>query len=203
MHPLTNIVCGTADLSGTLREVHSHLTDSLDRLFLKGVALKTAGDANDLALFGPFVARATLEVALTAIMARFDAFRVLAIRKAQASSNYDLTSRNPLAFNWKNDVQGEEKPKDWEQRPSTKELQRALLCRHFNDIFWQEAFTFMLDAVPFNRGAVWMATLKKLSPEIFTVRLRSDADRLYSELSKGVHHEFVIPMTAQCMTQSQ
>ena len=55
----------------------------------------------------------------------------------------------------------------------------------------------MLDAVPFHRGAVWMAQLKKLSPKISTVRLRSDADRLYSELSKGIRHELVIPMRAQ------
>lgn len=42
-----------------------------------------------------------------------------------------------------------------------------------------------------------MSKLKLLNPEGFTTTMRVDADRLYSELSIGVHHEFVIPMTSQ------
>ncbi len=151
----------------------------------------------DLALFGPSLGRATIEVALTAILARFDPFRVLAIRRSQLSSEYDAKIRNPLAFNWTSDVKGEENPKDWDNRLGVKDVQRALLCKHFNDLFWEEAFTTMVDSVPYGRGHGWMEKLKRINPEGFLTSMRTQADRVYSELSKGVHHEFVIPMTAQ------
>jgi hypothetical protein len=197
MHPLTALICGDDLPTGSMGEVLSHLSDSLDRLLVKGSALKKQVDAVDKALYGPFLGRATIEVSLTAICARFDPFRVLAIRKSQIVPDFDTTSRNPLAFNWSADVQGDEKPKDWDQKPKAKELQRALLCKHFHDVFWQEAFTLALDSVPMHRGDEWMRRLKNIDPEAFTTRMRTEADRLFSELSKGVHHEFVIPLVNQ------
>lgn len=197
MHPLTTLACGNAKTAGAIAQVHSHLANSLDRLLVRARALKRTGDAVDLALFGPSLGRATIEVALTAILARFDPFRVLAIRRSQISTEYDAKIRNPLAFNWTTDVKGEENPKDWDSRPAVKDVQRALLCRHYNDLFWEEAFTTMIDAVPYGRGQTWMEKLKRINPEGFLTAMRTQADRIYSELSKGIHHEFVIPMTAQ------
>jgi hypothetical protein len=121
----------------------------------------------------------------------------LAIRRTQVSSDYDPKVRNPLAFSWISDVKGDDNPKDWANRPGIKDVQRALLCKHFNDLFWEEAFTKMIDAVPYDRGKTWMAKLKKINPDGFVNSMRTTADRIYSELSKGVHHEFVIPLTAQ------
>jgi len=197
MHPLTAIVCGDVFPEGSLGEVLSHLADNLDRLLMKAHALKNGTDAVEIALYGPFLGRATIEVSLTAICARFDPFRVLAIRRSQKEPEFDTSIRNRLAFNWAADVQGEEKPKDWADNPYVKELQRALLCRHFHDVFWQEAFTLVLDSVPIHRGSEWMGHLKKIYPEGFTNSLRTEADRLFSELSKGIHHEFVIPLVNQ------
>ena len=91
----------------------------------------------------------------------------------------------------------EGKPKDWEQKPSLKDLQRALPCTHFHELFWQEAFTTLLDSVSTHRGANWMARLKRIYPESFTPAMRTEADRVYSELSKGIHQEFVIAAVAQ------
>lgn len=197
MHPLTTIVCGPMPTRGAAAETLKHLAESLDRLLTRTMVLVRAADPYDLALFGPFLGRASIEVAFTAILGRFDPFRVLAIRKSQATNNYDPRQRNPLAFSWTNDVSGDEKPKEWEQRPGLKDLQRALLCRHFNDVFWQEAFTNLIDETPGGRGAEWMVRLRRIAPEAFTTAMRSNADRVYSELSKGVHHEFVIPAVAQ------
>jgi hypothetical protein len=178
-------------------EVLSHLSDNLDRLLVQAASLRKNGDAVHTALYGPFLGRATLEVSLTAICARFDPFRVLAIRRSQMRPKFDSSYRNHLAFNWYSDVQGDEKPKDWDQNPGIKDLQRALLCRHFHDVFWQEAFTLVLDSIPMQRGYDWMARLKKIDPEDFTSVMRNKADRLFSELSKGIHHEFVIPLVNQ------
>ena len=165
MHPLTALVCGDVFPDGSIGEVLSHLADNLDRLLVKAAALKKGTDPVEMALYGPFLGRATLEVSLTAICARFDPFRVLAIRRSQLAPEFDISSRNPLAFSWSADVRGEEKFKDWSQQPNIKELQRALLSKHFHDIFWQEAFTAVLDTVPMHRGAEWMRHLQKINPE--------------------------------------
>jgi hypothetical protein len=151
----------------------------------------------DIALFGPYLGRAALEVALTAIMGRFDPYRVLAIRKSQLSTSYELEARNPLAFSWANDVQGKGKGKNWDPLPGVEDMQRALLCNHFHDLFWEEAFLRMLDATQTDPGGDWMTRLRRIDPSGFTTRNRTEAATLYSELSKAVHHEFVIPLGAQ------
>jgi len=197
MLPLTELVCGNTKQEGALGQTLAHLGETLDTLLKRTTALRRHGDSLDLALFGPLLGRATVEVSFTAITARFDPFRVLAIRKSQLASAYDPKFRNPLAFNWAGDVQGDEKLKDWEQRPGVKDMQRALLCKHFHDLFWHEAFTLLLDAVPANRGSNWMSKLKRVEPEGFTTYLRTHVDRAYSELSKGIHYEFVVPTVAQ------
>jgi hypothetical protein len=197
VHPLTTIVCGDAAREGAIGEVYAHLADSLDRLLIRAVSLRNANDPVDMALFGPFLGRATIEVSFTAILGRFDPYRVLAIRRSQLSSGFDVKERNPLAFTWLNDVRAEEKPKDWEQRPTLKDMQRGLLCKHFHDLFWHEAFTILLDSVPSHRGENWITRLKRIDPTGFTTAMRTEADRVYAELSKGIHQEFVIPAVAQ------
>jgi Tn3 transposase DDE domain len=197
MHPLTTLVCGEIPVDGAIREVFSHLGESLDGLLAKSRVLRESNDMVDLALFGPYLVRAALEVALTAITARFDPYRVLAIRKSQLSSSYDYQSRNPLAFSWADDVQGKGKGKDWDALPNVETLQRALLCNHFHDLFWEEAFIKMLDATQILPGSDWITRLRKVDPAGFTHRNRTEAAKLYSELSKAVHHEFVIPAVAQ------
>ncbi len=174
-----------------------HLGSNLDRLIAKIQILRLPSGNVDLTLFGPYLGRAALEVALTAMVARFDPYRVLAIRKSQLSSAYDLESRNPLAFNWASDVQGKGKPKEWNILTAVDDIQRALLCNHFHDLFWGEAFIRMLDATQGNSGGEWLARLRQIEPPSFTKRNRIEAAKLYSELSKAVHHEFVIPPDAQ------
>lgn len=197
MHPLTSIICGAKSRAGSIGQVDSHLAGSLDRIIERSLVLSAGADSIDIALFGPVLGRAILEISLTAISGRFDAVRVLAIRKSQLTSDYDVGVRNPLAFSWSGDVTGDEKSKEWSQRPAAKDIQRALLSRHFHDLIWHEAFTRLLDEVPSDRGMDWMARLRGFDPDGFTSRMRADADRLFSELSKGVHHEFVIPLTNQ------
>lgn len=95
MHPLATLICGTSSAEGTPAEVHSHLASVLDRLVVRAKALKTAAEPIELALFGPFLGRATIEVGMTAILTRFDPFRVLAIRQSQLAADYDTKIRNP------------------------------------------------------------------------------------------------------------
>lgn len=196
MTPIVSLLCGKSNLEGDIGSTLTFLGSKLDRLYLKASELTHGQRDGELIFFGPFLARSCLEIAFTILLARFDPFRALAIRKSQASESYEPGIRNPMAFEWSADVRGGD-AKEWGARPSAKDLQRGLLCKHFGDIFWQEAHTRLLDSVPIGRGLSWMANLKTIEPERFLPRMRHEADTLYSELSKAVHHESVIAMTGQ------
>jgi hypothetical protein len=99
MHPLTQLACGDVP-AGDIGQILEHLANTLDRLITRAVRLKNAGEDVDVSTFGPFLGRATIEVAFTAIIARFDPYRVLAIRKSQLLQVYDPQVRNPVSFNW-------------------------------------------------------------------------------------------------------
>jgi hypothetical protein len=169
----------------------------LDRLIAKSQALLKLNDANDVALLGPYLGRSILELGMTALVSRFDPMRVLAIRKIQISPDYNLKVRNFLAFDWADDVQGQGQSKRWNERPKIVDLQRSLLGGHYHDLFWEEAVQHLFDATADGRGAQWMASLRRTAPEDFTTRTRTEASMLYSQMSKGVHQELVIPAIAQ------
>src|ERR1700760_95583 len=156
MLPLTTITCGELPNDGALREVLSHLGQSLDSILSRAAELQASANELDHVTFGPYLARAALEVGMTAITARFDPYRILAIRKSQLSASYDIRIRNPIAFNWANDVQGADACKKWDDISTIQALQRALLSTHFHDLFWEEAFLSMLDATGDMPAGNWM-----------------------------------------------
>ncbi len=196
MTSLALLACGDAPSKGGMLEIHTHLHGSLTLLVSKAISLCASADDVDLALYGPPLGRGIIEVALTGVLSRCDPFRILAIRQSQRTAGYDAKKRNPLALNWASDIKGEE-GKDWTQLPQVKDLQRGLLSNHYSDLIWKEAFEEMVDSVPSGRGGTWIGSLLRLAPDSFIDNRRTLLDGIYSGLSKGIHHEFVIPMTKQ------
>jgi hypothetical protein len=197
MHPLTQLACADLTTSdGPIGEISHHLALTLDRLLVRSTELRKNGSAIDLALLGPVLARGTLEVAATALTARVDPVRILAIRKCQKLATYDPGSPNPIRFEWSTDVMGE-KGKPWTDRVIAKDIQRGFLSSHLHDLVWQDAFEALLDSLDFHRGLIWIASIKRIVPTDFTAYMRTEAAKLYSELSKGIHSEFVIPIEYQ------
>jgi hypothetical protein len=192
MHPLTLIVCGVHENSTAMGKTFAYLSDTLEKLIHRSVALRRNQDPEESAMFGPILGRAMLEVSCTALVARFDPLRVLAIRQTQVASTFDLQTRNPMAFDWTGDVKGED-VKNLTQGCHARSLQRALLSSHAQELIWREAFESLMDNMPSNRGLDWMRSLERIQPAGFVSFTRGEAEILYSELSKGVHHEFVIP----------
>src|SRR5207244_4784517 len=69
----------------------------------------------------------------------------------------------------------------------------SLFGKHYEQIYWMPAFTTLIDSFTDAQQGAWFDELRKITPESFTPRFRADSDRTYSSLSKGIHHEFVIP----------
>lgn len=191
MHPLTEIVCGTPPKNSSISEILTHLSLTLDRLIVRSLKLKDA-DEVDVALFGPVLSRALLEVGFTAVLGRLDPFRILILREFQKQADYSVDRKSGLAFNWQLDVHGEKVNELFRSELKMKDISRALLGAYYQEAFWREACQHLLDAVPYHRGGDWLSNLRRTEPENFAARARGESERIYSSCSKGVHHEFVI-----------
>ena len=191
MHPLTELTCGDAPTGSGIGEILSHLGITLDRLLVRSVKLRN-DDEVEIALFGPVLARALLEVSFTALLGRLDPFRVLLVREFQRQPSYVVDRRSGVAFNWQPDVQGERVTELFKADLKPKDVPRALLGSYFQETFWRDACQTLLDTVPFHRGADWMQRLRLFDPEAFAHRARGESERIYTICSKGIHHEFVI-----------
>lgn len=75
-----------------------------------------------------------------------------------------------------------------------QDLSRALLSDHYDILLWQPAVTRTLDAITrIGIEGSWIEEIRKHQPDGFIAAQRSKLTNLYSQLSKGIHHEFVIP----------
>ncbi|MBN8228535.1 hypothetical protein JYK02_13570 [Corallococcus macrosporus] len=180
-----------------MAEIVGHLGSSLENLVDEVDALGAETDASATrraVLYGPFLGRSIMEVALTALIARLDPFRVLTLRKIQLQSSYSKHRRTRAAIQWTGDVMAEEKiDKLWTGERDFAGMTRALLGDYQDHVFWQPAFERFLDSVPEERGGEWVRTLRRVQPENFVASMRTRFGNAFSECSKGVHHELVIP----------
>lgn len=189
---MTELVCGMAPSPSSIAEVLGHLSITLDRLIVRSGKLREEDEPVDLALFGPVLARALLEVSFTALLGRLDPFRVLLVREYQSQPSFVVDKRSGVAFNWQPDVQGDKVTDLFKADLKLKDVSRALLGAYFQEAFWREAHQNLLDKVPFHRGGDWMLRLRVVDPDTFAPRMRGESESIYSICSKGVHHEFVV-----------
>jgi hypothetical protein len=196
MHPLSALACGKPPEDGGIGEILDHLNVTLDRLIVRTIKLREVDDQSDLALFGPVLGRALLEVAFTGILGRLDPFRILLVREFQKQSAYTIDKRSGVAINWQADIYGDKVGDLWKADLHIKNVPRALLGSYYQEVFWREACQNLHDSVPYHRGGGWMSRLRLVEPESFASRMRGETEAIYSSYSKGVHHEFVISPAA-------
>ena len=102
------------------------------------------------------------------------------------------------AVQWTGDIRPKEveNPDLWTPNRPMEKIYRTLFGRYYAEIFWIPAFTAVLDALTPAEQGPWFDELRNIVPDSFVPRLRSEVERTYSTLSKGIHHEFVIPPDA-------
>lgn len=189
------VVCGpraTAPTDGELDNVLTHLGKELDDIMNELGRLVGASD-RELAIFAPLLARALMEVSFTAIIARLDPFRLLAIHRMQMSTNYEHSVPWRNAIRWQGDIVAP-RPKDmWGAAVDPKDVSRALFGSYYDELVWQPAFKRLSDSAPLAVSSRWLGELLALPPESFCPRKRDSVAGLYSKLSKSVHFESVVP----------
>ena len=193
---LAKLLCGNLVLDGGgIDEVLSHLSASIDNVVKELLTLQSLSD-NQISLFAPFLGRSILELGCTALIARLDPFRVLLLREYQKQPNYPIDKPNKCSIHWKGDVLAVDKVPDlWADKPLLTPT-RALLGDYYKTLIWSPNFDKLLDAIRDVSGDEWILNLRTKDFERFYPETLNDISSLYSKLSKGIHHELVIPLSS-------
>ena len=183
------------DTTTELGQVLAHIGSTIDTVMSEIAGLRDRPDKH-VTLYGPFLGRTVLEQSLTALIARFDPFRVLLIKEMQRSPEYQPGVRLKSAIQWQGDIVSSKSkgaPANlWSPEKSGDEITRAA-GDYFEHIIWRPAFGVLLDSPDPLPSGPWTQELQLMLPEGLVPRFRNEVVAVYSALSKGIHHEFVIP----------
>lgn len=198
MSDLTNLaelICGSSEISNTqneceISEILSHLKSVLENVLTEIESLSTLSDSR-ITLYGPFLVRTFLEVGVTALIGRLDPTRLLIVKRTQQHGDYSTERPWNSAIRWQGDVMDSRVEKLWPVEKNYKDITKALLGDYYFDLYWQKALKRICDSDV--SGGAWLAELKGIEIDSFPGRRKSIVSRAYSQSSKGVHSEFVIP----------
>jgi hypothetical protein len=192
---LATLVCGgdevdvaqsDCEVSKILLHLRNILVSVLEELDALG-----AQSPERISLYGPFLTRSLLEVAVTALIGRLDPMRVLVVKRVQEHGNYDTTKPWNAAIRWQGDVLDKKVGDLWTPERSYKEMTKALFGDYYVELYWKTALAKIQD--PVLVGGSWLAAIRSKSIEEFANSRRELVSKLYSESSKGIHAEFVVP----------
>lgn len=193
--PLSLLLCGDSkNKAGAIFEVIAHISRSIDTLTEEFEELPTTTDKR-VSFYGPFLGRSLLELASTALIARLDPFKLLLLREKQKQPNYEVDKPHKAAIRWQGDVLAEQVKDKWEDKSLTSPT-RALLGDYYMDLIWHKNFDHLMDATEEITGDEWISDLRLKSVDRLYGEIRQGFSSNYSTLSKGIHHELVVPMEA-------
>ena len=192
---LAKLLCGNVvPDGGGIDEVLSHLSVSIDNVVTELIRLESLSP-NQISLFAPFLGRSILELGCTALIARLDPFRVLLLRECQNQPNYLMDKPHKSSIRWQGDVFADKVTDLWADK-SLLTPTRALPGDYYKTLIWSANFDKLLDAIQDVRGDEWIGNIRTKDFNRFYNETLNDFSSLYSELSKGIHHELVIPLSS-------
>ena len=193
---LAELVCGAPNDDTELASLLNHQAAVIDYLYQLGRSVRNRPET-DLAvsLIGPTVGRSLLEVCTSTLLARLDSFRLLTLRATQLADQA-LEKRNELSIQWTGDIQPKDKRPEvmWSLDRSPEKLTRALLGHYYDEVFWKPSLRRAVDRLSDGLGSSLLSGIRLYEPDKFIPTVRSRMGSLYSSCSKGLHHEFVIPV---------
>lgn len=185
------LLCGIkSSPNSDIDEILNYLFDSIVKIIEEISKLSSMPD-DHITLYGPFLGRSLLELGSTALIARLDPFRVLILRESQKQVDYDLGKPNSASIRWQGDVLSENINELWSDK-SLKNPTRALLGvyqRHF----FAKIMDKVIDGLNDHGSGDWTIKLTGLPPEGLPNYIMQEITKLYSSLSKGIHHELIVP----------
>lgn len=168
--------------------------------------------------FLPLALRSVMESSCSSVLARIDPFRVLYAAKAQLSPTYDKAAQQASSLKWSGDfvVADKQKPQKedgaaaspeakkeelsavWDPTLGREKLPRALFSPHMYEVLWGPAHKGIVDwAQEKSEKTMTLDALASMPLEDLRKQLTVEGAKLYSELSKGIHPEFLIQRRAE------
>lgn len=186
-----------SDSTTELGEIFAHIQGMVGSIVEHLSWLGHQADAR-VSILGPFLGRSLLELGVTALLGRLDPLRLRFVRRVQSQPGYKTEIPWKASIRWQGDVIPNDKdPKNdanrsrWDEGVEYEKMARALLGSYYDELLWQPGFERMLGSSP--AGGVWLAEISAIDAKAFVPRKKQAIARLYSSLSKGIHHEFVMP----------
>lgn len=145
-----------------------------------------------------FYARNILESSLTALVGRFDPFRLIMVYKVQSSTDYDIGKRSKSAVEWGVDIIAKQPVSklNWDPEFGKEKFDRALLGDYCGDIIWKPAFTALFDYLENQEiPSIWIEDILSKDDNGNFQSCKSEARELFSAFSKGVHSESLVDET--------
>ncbi|MBR3771557.1 MAG: hypothetical protein IKL07_04755 [Clostridium sp.] len=141
-----------------------------------------------------FYARNILESALTALVGRFDPFRLITIYKVQSSENYNIGKKMLSALQWSGDIIADSNQNAvWNPDFKVEKYDRAILGNYCGEIIWKPAFISLFDYLDDREiSSTWIQEILDVDETSNFERCKSDARKLFSSFSKGVHSEDLV-----------
>ncbi len=195
---LANLECGNLSSeynhSAELIQIQSALREKL--VFFTTKLLSCDFNTDMARSFAPFYARNILETSATALLGRIDSFRLIITYKVQNDVSYSVGARSNIAINWSKDIFTDEAPPQrglWHFENKMTDFNRALLSKYQGEIIWKPAFLQLADYIMMHPcQSAWLAEMLDDDENQFFERNRSNAQRLFSSFSKGVHSESLV-----------
>lgn len=193
---LPQLLCGVERTDKSeIDEVLDHISTGLTSVVEEVIDIKNKSDKYVM-LYGPFLGRSILELGCTAIIARLDPFRILLLQEKQKQPSFVLDRPHKSSIRWQGDVMSEGRVSDLWDDKALQNPTRALLGDYFAELIWNRNVDSLLDAIDTSKRGCWFDQIRQYDSNTLTSRVRGDMANLYSSLSKGIHHELVIPLAA-------
>ncbi len=192
MDKLTLLLCGNCHSFGELSEILLQLAATIDDFAPRCYEFISARNDKDILAFGPYCGRTVLETACSIFIGRIDPYRLLLVKRHQEATDYDISVRHNISIQWSGDVISPEPPPSW-KKLSHKNIVRTLFSDDYmGEIYWKQAFADLLNDMQGESGSEWLEELCSRQPGSIAPYMRTEAGKLYSSLSKGVHQEYVV-----------
>lgn len=192
---LADLLCGGPEVDVDqphceIIEINKHLKGVIVSALNELDWLKGEPD-NRVAFYGPFLVRTILEVGATALIGRLDPTRLLIVKRTQQHGSYNTEEPWAAAIRWQGDVVDAKVGSPWAATIKYKDMTKALFGAYYIDIYWSVALRKAAES----ELAVgdWLGEMRAITIDEFSNSRRVTIGKLYSESSKGVHSEFVVP----------
>jgi hypothetical protein len=186
------LICGTNfDASKELDKVLLHLESSLKKVTNELIELQYLSDEK-LGLYGPYLGRAILELSMTALIARIDPFKILLMKGKQEQADYDLGKPHSSSIRWQGDIVDKAVNNLWDDK-SLKDPTRAIFGAYQVQLVLISSAELIIDEGSESSMGEWYTDLSSTTPASAIESIKSKINTAYSSLSKGIHHELLVP----------